>query len=121
MRRITITKTGNGDERFVGLTGLLLQVYLEYGGGHTAATDVTLYRQVGANLHTLLTVTDSATSANYVPMVATVDSAGDAISGSYAYPAIDGDLLLRVAGGDAAGTVSAHLTILDDGPQQGRP
>lgn len=120
MRRLELTVTGNTVGR-VAFHGWLLQVYLEYSGGHTGTTDVTLFRQVGANEHRVLTVTDNATNGNYVPRLAAVDATNTAISGSGEVPAIDGDLVMRVAGGQAAGVVKAYLTVLDDGVQQGRP
>jgi hypothetical protein len=119
MRRLELTVTGNTVGR-LPMMGLLGQVYLEYAGGHTASTDVTLFRQVGANEHVILTVTDSNTNANYVPRLEAVGGTAAAITGSAEMPMIDGDLVMRVAGGNANGTVKAYITVIDDDVYQGR-
>jgi len=118
MRRVQLQLTGDGAVRRP-LYGYLANVYLVYSG-HTATADVTLFEQVDANERTLLTVTDNTTSGNYPVVEQAVDNTGSAIDGQYGYPHVAGDIVLRVAQGQAAGTVTAYLWIVDDGPQQGR-
>lgn len=118
MRTQLLTITGNNVDRIV-VNGFLLNVYLEYTT-HGSGTDVTIFRQVGSNEDTLLTVTNSNTNANYPIKVQGKDSTGAAISGDYGFPALAGELAVRVLGGDAAGILRAYFTILDDDVRMGR-
>jgi hypothetical protein len=120
MRQLQLVVTGNTVNR-LDVTGFLFSVFLVYTNGHTSGTDVVLFRQLPNGIEdTLLTVTNSNSNLNYPLRVQGKDSAGAAISGVYGYPALAGELAIRVSGGDAAGILTAYFVVLDDDARSGR-
>lgn len=113
VEKLTITTTGSaGSATGTGTTreirGALYAVKLVFNGSAPATTDTTITSiLLGSTLDTLLTVSNSSTSATYAPLIAAHDNTGTA-TGDYVYQPLPGVTVnVAVAGCDA---LTAALT-----------
>ncbi len=102
--RVTVTTTGSagaaiGNTDSEVLTGLLLDVFLDYNASAPGTTDVTVsYKTRGGNV---LVVSNNATDGLYHPRAKPVDNANGAITNAHDRFALNGKLNVAVAQADA--------------------
>lgn len=110
---LTVTLNGSGAGTATTpkpIRGAVLGVHLDYTATGSG-TDVILTS--GTPEQTILSVANSNTDGNYAPVMPLhLASDGTTIAGQYSVVIIDDTVTLTVAGGTAAGTVTATLRVL---------